>query len=66
MRRIVHSRYKVGDMLVLKKKYGKFYSGHKFLVIDPIKRGKKLVIEVEDPDTHERIYIPTKYMELYM
>lgn len=65
MRRTVHSRYKVGDLVVLEKKHGKFYSGHKFLVVDPVKRGKKLEIEVKDPDTNETTYISSKYLKLY-
>lgn len=65
MKRNVYSRYKVGDLVVLKKKHGKFHPGHKFLVTDPLKRGKRLNIQVKDPDTNETTYVCSKYLKLY-
>lgn len=62
-RRVVYSRFKAEDVVVLRKDYGKYPKWHRFVVEDPRKNGD-LKIKVKDPNTAASEDIETKYLSL--
>ena len=61
-KRLVKSKYNVGDQVVLNREYAGYPKGTAFTVDDPYKRGEYYKINVHDGQGHPRA-IPKGYFE---
>lgn len=62
MKRIQHSQYNTGDVVMIKKDCGGLCKGHMFRILNPNKVGKSHAIHVEDLTGAHNMFIPSKYL----